>query len=355
MKKKQADWRDATLQDLVYFQRGFDISQVEQEAGAIPVISSSGTKSYHSEAKVKSPGVIIGRKGTLGSIYYSRVDYWPHSTTLWSKDLKGNDARFVYYFLHTLKLERLDTGNSNPTLNRNHIHKISIKIPPLPIQQKIADILSKYDDLIENNRRRIELLERSARLLYKEWFVRLRFPGHEHTPIIDGIPEGWEKKTLGDVGFLNYGKTLKQENRISGNYPVFGSSGIIGTHNRFLVKGPGIIIGRKGNIGSVYYANDDYYPIDTAYYINASSTSFYLYHALVNTSFINTDAAVPGLNRDVAHKTRLLMPDSTLKTLFEKFATPIYKQIFLLKKQNQKLKQARDILLPKLMNGEIEV
>jgi len=202
MKKKQADWRDATLQDLVYFQRGFDISQVEQEAGAIPVISSSGTKSYHSEAKVKSPGVIIGRKGTLGSIYYSRVDYWPHSTTLWSKDLKGNDARFVYYFLHTLKLERLDTGNSNPTLNRNHIHKISIKIPPLPIQQKIADILSKYDDLIENNRRRIELLERSARLLYKEWFVRLRFPGHEHTPIIDGIPEGWENTKITNLCYV---------------------------------------------------------------------------------------------------------------------------------------------------------
>jgi type I restriction enzyme S subunit len=269
------------------------------------------------------------------------------------------NKNFLYYLFNTYSIRGQISGSASGTKVRHtspdKIYRVKIKIPDVTTQQKIADILSKYDDLIENNRRRIELLERSARLLYKEWFVRLRFPGHEHTPIIDGIPEGWEKKTLGDVGFLNYGKTLKQENRISGNYPVFGSSGIIGTHNRFLVKGLGIIIGRKGNIGSVYYANDDYYPIDTAYYINASSTSFYLYHALVNTSFINTDAAVPGLNRDVAHKTRLLMPDSTLKTLFEKFATPIYKQIFLLKKQNQKLKQARDIILPKLMNGEIEV
>ena len=269
------------------------------------------------------------------------------------------NKNFLYYLFNTYSIRGQISGSASGTKVRHtspdKIYRVKIKIPDVTTQQKIADILSKYDDLIENNRRRIELLERSARLLYKEWFVRLRFPGHEHTPIIDGIPEGWEKKTLGDVGFLNYGKTLKQENRISGNYPVFVSSGIIGTHNRFLVKGPGIIIGRKGNIGSVYYANDDYYPIDTAYYINASYTSFYLYHALVNTSFINTDAAVPGLNRDVAHKTRLLMPDSTLKTLFEKFATPIYKQIFLLKKQNQKLKQARDIILPKLMNGEIEV
>ena len=317
------------------------------------------------KGKLFQHDIVMTTRGTLGNVayYHEKIGY-EHirinsGMVIFRCDRNKLLPNFFYLFicspLFINQVNSLRSGVAQPQLPIKDIKTIKIKIPPLPIQQKIADILSKYDDLIENNRRRIELLERSARLLYKEWFVRLRFPGHEHTPIIDGIPEGWEKKTLGDVGFLNYGKTLKQENRISGNYPVFGSSGIIGTHNRFLVKGPGIIIGRKGNIGSVYYANDDYYPIDTAYYINASSTSFYLYHALVNTSFINTDAAVPGLNRDVAHKTRLLMPDSTLKTLFEKFATPIYKQIFLLKKQNQKLKQARDILLPKLMNGEIEV
>ncbi|MFO1422406.1 MAG: restriction endonuclease subunit S [Candidatus Competibacteraceae bacterium] len=104
-----------------------------------------------------------------------RIDYWPHDTTLWSKDLKENNPRFVYYFLHTLDFKRFDVGNSNPTLNRNHIHDIPIKIPPRPIQDSIASILSTYDDLIENNRRRMALLEESAlTLLYREWFVRLR-------------------------------------------------------------------------------------------------------------------------------------------------------------------------------------
>ncbi|MBE5228368.1 MAG: restriction endonuclease subunit S [Microcystis aeruginosa PMC 728.11] len=389
MKKKQADWRDATLQDLVYFQRGFDISQVEQEAGAIPVISSSGTKSYHSEAKVKSPGVIIGRKGTLGSIYYSRVDYWPHSTTLWSKDLKGNDARFVYYFLHTLKLERLDTGNSNPTLNRNHIHKISIKIPPLPIQQKIADILSKYDDLIENNRRRIELLERSARLLYKEWFVRLRFPGHEHTPIIDGIPEGWKYLKLEEVisDIIDYrGKTPK---KLGGDWSNSGIPALSALN----VKNNQLI-----NLDKCKFVNESLYekwmktelqkydilmtseaPLGELYYLTSEQKfclSQRLYAIRANVDVIKpamlfctlltpktqaeihsreTGTTVFGIRQSALREISILVPSIELQELATETLDSIFEQKEVLQKQNQKLKQARDILLPKLMNGEIEV
>ncbi len=91
-------------------------------------------------------------------------------------------------------------------------------------QDRIASILSAYDDLIENNRRRIQLLEQAARLLYKEWFVRLRFPGHEHVTITDGVPEGWEKKTIGELAPFKYGKALKKDDRVPGPYPVYGSS-----------------------------------------------------------------------------------------------------------------------------------
>jgi type I restriction enzyme S subunit len=189
-------WQEGTLQDLVFFQRGFDISKAEQKEGNVPVISSSGVQSYHSEFKANAPGIALGRKGTLGSVHFADVDYWPHSTTLWSKRINGN-PRYIYYFLHTLQLESFDVGNSNPTLNRNHIHNLKIKIPPPETQNKIADILSRYDEVIANNRRRIELLERSARLLYREWFVYFRYPGHEHETIgSDGIPEGWEKKQV---------------------------------------------------------------------------------------------------------------------------------------------------------------
>ena len=183
-------WTKGKLQDLVFFQRGFDITQAQQTEGPVPVISSSGVTSYHNEARATGPGVVIGRKGTLGSVHYSEVDYWPHDTTLWSKNLGGNNPRFVYFYLHTINFKRFDVGNSNPTLNRNHIHDLPALIPPSDTQTRIADILSAYDDFIENNRRRMALLEDAAGQLYREWFVRLRFPGHEHTRITNGVPEG---------------------------------------------------------------------------------------------------------------------------------------------------------------------
>jgi type I restriction enzyme S subunit len=205
------NWREARLRDLVFFQRGFDITKDQQQDGEVPVISSSGVQSYHSEAKVAGPGVIIGRKGSLGTVHYSDGPYWPHDTTLWSKDLHGNDPRFVYYFVKTLNLKRFDVGNSNPTLNRNHIHDMKVIIPPLPVQERIALIISTYDNLIEVNRRRIYLLEQAARQLYREWFVRLRFPGHERVKIIDGVPEGWERLTALDVMEVLSGGTPKTD------------------------------------------------------------------------------------------------------------------------------------------------
>ena len=206
-------WRAAALKELVFFQRGYDITKAEQSPGDIPVISSSGTTSYHSELRAHGPGVVIGRKGSLGTIHYVDGPYWPHDTTLCSRNLNHNNPRFVYYFLHTIGLERYDVGNSNPTLNRNHIHGLPIAIPDHRIQERIASILSTYDDLIENNKRRIRLLERAARLLYDEWFVHLRFPDHEHATISNGIPEGWEMKPLGELTDIN------RRNYRSGNLP----------------------------------------------------------------------------------------------------------------------------------------
>jgi len=187
-----SEWKDTTLGDILQFQRGFDITKKEQKTGNIPVVSSSGIASYHNEAKAKAPGVVIGRKGTLGTVHYINTDYWAHDTTLWVKDFKGNLPKFIYYFLKVMHLENYDTGASNPTLNRNHIHKIRLKFPPFPIQKKIAEVLSVYDDLIENNDRRITLLEKMAEEIYREWFVRLRFPGHEQVTFHKGIPEGWK-------------------------------------------------------------------------------------------------------------------------------------------------------------------
>jgi len=269
------------------------------------------------------------------------------------------DHRYLFYFfLHTGYIggfAPLFTGATIKHLPKQSLEKLEIKYPPLDQQKRVADILSTYDDLIENNRRRMALLEDSARLLYREWFVRLRFPGYEHTRNTDGVPEGWERKTLGECITLNYGKALKAEIRVDGEYPVYGSSGIVGSHEKPLVKGPAIILGRKGNVGSVYWSSKSFHPIDTVYFVDAESSSLYLYYALKHMHFISTDVAVPGLNRDFAYSRPLLRPAATILRAFLETVTPIHAQLDKLDEMNQKLCAARDLLLPRLMSGELAV
>ena len=249
----------------------------------------------------------------------------------------------------------LGGGAAQPNMSGAQIESVEILCPPVDQQQRIASILSAYDDLIENNRRRIQLLEQAARLLYKEWFVYLRFPGHEHVKIKDGVPDGWEKNQIGELAPFKYGKALKEGDRIPGPYPVYGSSGIVGTHDTALVAGTAIIVGRKGNVGSVYWSNIDFYPIDTVYYIEAENSSLYLYYALLHTQFNSTDVAVPGLNRNYAHSRTVLVPDDKIINLFEQHSEVIHDQIERLVKQRQVLTKARDLLLPRLMNGEVAI
>lgn len=232
---------------------------------------------------------------------------------------------------------------------------LQIPCPPLEVQRRIGDTLSAYDDLIENNRRRIQLLEQAARLFYKEWFVHLRFPGHEHTKIKDGVPEGWEKKALGTIAPLKYGKALKNDNRLPGPFPVYGSSGIVGTHTKPLVSGPTVIVGRKGNVGSVYWSAEACHPIDTVYYVDSALCSFHLYYSLQHMNFISTDVAVPGLNRDFAHSRLVLVPAPKIHRVFEETVAPLHQQIEVLNRQVFALEKARDLLLPRLMNGEVAV
>ena len=271
-------------------------------------------------------------------------------------DTKKVFPRFLHYYFLSNSWYSVVESNviSGATVDRIPLTRFpdfEVRIPDVETQTRIASILSAYDDLIENNRRRIQLLEQAARLLYKEWFVRLRFPGHEYVKIEDGVPEGWERKPLGEFAPLNYGKALKKDHRIPGPFPVFGSSGVVGTHEEALVPGPAIIVGRKGNVGSVHWSKDDFYPIDTVYFIEAKHCSIYLYYALLHTQFINTDVAVPGLNRDFAHSRLLLVPNNKILALFEQHTTAIYEQMNRLEKYSQELTKARDLLLPRLMNG----
>lgn len=270
------------------------------------------------------------------------------------------NSSYLCYFLLAPRQQGLllagETGVAAKHVNMKDIRRLPLEnLPGLKSQSKIADILSSYDDLIQNNQRRIQLLEQSARLLYKEWFVHFRFPGHEHVKIVDGVPEGWDQNTLGEIAPLSYGKALKKDNRLPGDIPVYGSSGVVGTHNQPLVEGRGIIVGRKGNVGSVYWCENSFHPIDTVYYISTPTANLYLYYALNQMTFVNTDVAVPGLNRDYAHSRMILLPTETILDAFHDLVEPVHKQIHNLKAFVNATQKARDLLLPRLMNGEIAV
>jgi type I restriction enzyme, S subunit len=267
--------------------------------------------------------------------------------------------RFLYYLFNTREVRHQISASATGTKVRHtapeRIGRVVVSLPPHKVQTWIAGILSAYDDLIENNRRRMALLEEAARQLYREWFVRLRFPGHEHTRITNGLPEGWEREPLGDRVTLNYGKALKAEDRCEGPCPVYGSSGIVGRHEKALAAAPGIVVGRKGNVGRVYWCQKDYWPIDTVYFIDAKTSNLWLFYALRHMHFISTDVAVPGLNRDFAYSRPLLVPEPRIVRNFLDTAAPLHEQIARLDEMNERLRAARDLLLPRLMSGEIAV
>ncbi len=155
-------WKHCSLGDVLTLQRGFDLPERNRQEGNVPIGSSSGISGYHNVAKVCSPGVVTGRYGTLGEVFYIREDFWPLNTTLYVRDFKGNDPLFLSYFLRTLNLAHQNVAGAVPGLNRNALHLLPVSIPPLASQLKIAAILSAYDDLIENNTHRIAILEETA-------------------------------------------------------------------------------------------------------------------------------------------------------------------------------------------------
>lgn len=269
------------------------------------------------------------------------------------------NAQYLTYLLSQKEykeyMESLAAGAAQAKLGIYKIEKIKVNLPEIAIQKRIASILSAYDDLIEVNNKRIELLEQSARELYKEWFVRMRFPNYQNTKFNKGIPEGWKEELLGNILEFAYGKALKEENRIWGKYPIYGSSGVVGFHIKPLIKSPAIIIGRKGNVGSVFFSFQECYPIDTVFYIVSPYSKLYLYQLLKGQTFIEGDAAIPGLSRNQVYKTKILFPNKKIIDLYDMNIRPIFTQIENLQKQNQELAAIRDRLLPRLISGKLEV
>ena len=320
----------------------------------------------NSSAKLIAPNSVIiamyGQGDTAGRVAINKI---PLTTNKACCNLTINkdkaDYEFIYYQLCTLynKMVSLKAGAAQPNLNAQIIKNLDILLPTLIIEHRIATILSRYDTLIENYQKQIKLLEEAAQRLYKEWFVDLRFPGHENAKIVDGVPEGWERTNVNSILTFHRGYDLTHKEFIDGPYPVVGSTSIIGCHNKFKIEGPGIVTGRSGSLGVYQLIWDNYWPHNTSLYVSdfKGHNVFYIYCLLKTVDFttLNSGGAIPSLNRNTLSSISIIEPPMSLQTMFSGKVMPMFKRQRLLQSQVRLLTEARDRLLPKLMSGEISV
>lgn len=272
------------------------------------------------------------------------------------------DYRYLFYWFllagKTGELDQYFTGATIKHMPGQKLKEVVIDKPPLEIQHRIADILSAYDDLIENNQKQIKLLKEAAQRLYKEWFMDLHFPGHENTKIVDGVPEGWRRGLLKELISVNYGKDHKKVPD-DGNIPVYGSGGLMRKCNKSLFSGEAVLIPRKGSLNNIMYVDETFWTVDTMFYATMkqphTAVFVYFFVKAFDMYSMNIGAAVPSMTTKILDAMDVVIPDKETLEKFDKYAKVYFNKIKTLQGQNEQLKTARDLLLPKLMSGEVEV
>ncbi|QTA83453.1 Restriction endonuclease type I, HsdS-like [Desulfonema limicola] len=330
----------------------------------------------NNRSKVDQWDVLLSMIGTVGEVCLidKEPDFAIKNVGLFKCGNKTK-AKWLYYFLKSkigrhYIFSRL-SGTTQKYITLGELRKLPIPNPPLPEQKAIAAVLSACDDKIELLREQNQTLETIAQTIFKEWFVNFNFPDKNGRPyrenggeMVDSelgeIPKGWRVGNIGHVLTLLYGKALKTEDRTGSGFPVYGSNGIVGYHEKYLVEGPGVIVGRKGSMGKVVWSNSNFFPIDTTFYVSDMFNTtglFFHYFLLKRYDFekIGSDSAVPGLNRNAVYVIKLALPSLDIIEKFNIICKTIFKKIKNNTLQTQTLAQIRDTLLPKLMTGELRV
>jgi type I restriction enzyme, S subunit len=373
----------------VPFFRGKEV--VEKFKGAIDVstklfISENRFDEIKNRFGVPQKGdLLLTSVGTIGVPYLVDGEfdfYFKDGNLTWFRDLQGIDSHYLYYWIISpqgkAELSKCTIGAAQPAYTINRLKEMAIRLPDEPSQIKISAILRAYDESIKNNRRRIQLLEESARLLYKEWFVQLRFPGHEHVKIIDGVPEGWMIKPLSEVAIVNE-QNLKKGFEGKIEYVDIASvspNSINQTAWYEFEDAPGRarrVLNHKDVVWScvrpnrrshaLVWAPHDRLIASTGFAVITAKTisPCYIYQYVTSNNYVGYltnnagGAAYPAVTAKVFEKSDVLVPTESLQIEFESFSENIYQEIQLLSEQNKKLTQARDILLPRLMNGTLTV
>ncbi len=338
------NWKNGELGDFVTLKRGFDLPQQKREDGQVPIFSSSGITGTHSTAMVKAPGVITGRYGTIGEVFYAAKDFWPLNTTLFVEDFHGNDAKFIYYFLKTLEWSKFTSASAVPGINRNTVHKEIVSLPDIETQRRIASTLSMFDEKIKINTEINDNLQQQAQAIYSSMFI-------------DNPDPAWSHGHLSDLITVKYGKDHKK--LADGIYPVYGSGGIMRYVERPLYNKESVLIPRKGTLNNVMYVNQPFWSVDTMFYteMKLPNVAKFVYHFVKakDLASMNAGSAVPSMTTDILNAMEVVIPSASALEEFESLVAPMYEAMEANDVQSKALPQMRDTLLPKLMSGEIDV
>ena len=279
------------------------------------------------------------------------------------------DRGYIYWLMRTREYQRsianTSTGATVHHTSPKKIYDYDLEVPPLPIQHRIANILSRYDSLIENYQKQIKLLEEAAQRLYKEWFIDLHFPGHENTNIIDGVPEGWEMKKVGEIAIISAGgdkpDVVTEEQTTECQVPIYSNGttkeGLYGYTNKSSNTAGSITVSARGSIGFACLRMHDYFSIVRLISIKPQNNVdlMYLFQFTKVHTFMSNGAAQQQLTVPMVKAIDVVYPAESLLEAFENVVLPLYKKVQSLQSQLRLLTEARDRLLPKLMSGEITV
>ena len=375
--------------EMLTLQRGFDLPARDRTEGPFPIVSSSGVTGWHAESKVAPPGVVIGRYGSLGSVHWVTEPFWPLNTSLWVKDFGGNDERFVSYLLKTVSVDG-STASAVPGVNRNHLHRLPVRRPPVHAQRRIAAVLSAFDELIEISERRIEVLENLARSLYREWFERLRFPGHEEVDIVQPglgrIPADWRMTPLGDAAAsLVDGDWIETKDQGGRSYRLLQVSNIgVGAFRetgkfRYIDKATferlrctevelgDILISRMPDpIGRAWLVDRLGEPaitaVDVAILRPPSRTvgvylSYWLnsLRALAHAAAVATGTTRKRISRTALGRASIPLPPERLVEMFAAALEPMLAERTAVLQTVDRLAATRDLLLPRLVTGRLDI
>ena len=381
------------LGDLITLKRGYDLPEKVRIAGPYPVISSSGVSGWHNEYKVEGPGVVTGRYGTLGEMYYVEEEYWPHNTALYVKDFKGNDPKYIYYLLSCLGRIRTSDKSAVPGVNRNELHEMAVPaIEDLTSQKKIREVLESIDEKIALNNRIIAELEAMAKTLYYYWFVQFDFPDANGKPYKTSggkmeynatlkreIQAGWSVTNIGSITKTVLGGTPSTENddywknanipwlssAETASFPVVSSeqmitsSGIENSSATLLSKGTVVIsivrYIRPSILGIDAATNQSVVGIRESDIYKSSFIYSYFCSEVPRLMSLRTGAQQPHINKGVIDESPIALPPSSTLVEYYKLANPVFDKIMAIAFQNHELVRLRDWLLPLLMNGQVTV